>query len=418
MVVFYALITIMPLVRHPLWSMLVGELTMIKYLGGLCLLIALLHLGARTTRLQLLGTPQAACFLVFIAWATTSFLTMGAPVSFEVSPVMSCMSFLLLFFVTLVLVDSVARLKATLLVAVGSVGFASLYVLREWHTQSAVWGLGYRPGWVTGDPNYFSLSALLVLPVTFYLLQTRLAGWERWFCMVSLALTLAALVLAASRGAFLGLAAGLLLMVLRSGRKLRTLALTSAVAFPLLVVMPTSPLVRLLDPHHGDVQSTDTRMILWQAGLQMFRENPLIGVGARNFKRHIESLRITDDLDIMRAFIAHNTYIEVAAELGLPGLLAFLGVIAGTFVTLERVRRRSFDVGVPLAGAAAEGMQVALVGYCVAIFFLSAEYQKFFWLMVFLGICLQSLVASARPLLPHSPATAALARRRSQEPAR
>jgi hypothetical protein len=38
MIFFYILIGVMPLDKHPLWSHALGGLTLVKYLGGACLL--------------------------------------------------------------------------------------------------------------------------------------------------------------------------------------------------------------------------------------------------------------------------------------------------------------------------------------------------------------------------------------------
>jgi hypothetical protein len=39
-------------------------------------------------------------------------------------------------------------------------------------------------------------------------------------------------------------------------------------------------------------------------------------------------------------------------------------------------------------------MQTGLIGYAVAIFFMSAQYQKLLWLVVFLSACLPPLAAA------------------------
>ena len=47
--------------------------------------------------------------------------------------------------------------------------------------------------YVTGDANYFTLSALLCLPVALYLLDNpRQARWERRFCIASIVVTMIA----------------------------------------------------------------------------------------------------------------------------------------------------------------------------------------------------------------------------------
>jgi len=41
--------------------------------------------------------------------------------------------------------------------------------------------------------------------------------------------------------------------------------------------------------------------------------------------------------------LAHNTYIEIAAELGIPSLVLFLGILIASFVEAEGRAGRRFD---------------------------------------------------------------------------
>ena len=60
--------------------------------------------------------------------------------------------------------DSLQRLRWVILMAIGSVAYASLHLIREWQKYGGM-AAGYRPGWVVGDPNYYSISALLCIPM-------------------------------------------------------------------------------------------------------------------------------------------------------------------------------------------------------------------------------------------------------------
>jgi O-antigen ligase len=403
MIFFYALISVMQLMHHPFLGMFVGDLTMIKYLGACCFVVALLYLGGQRASPNMFQTPQSIFFLIFSIWGILAFLTLSPPIPLEISALMSCVSFLVLFFVTQVLVDSIERFKMALLVIVGSVAIATLYILREWQNMSVVYGLSYRPGWVTGDPNYYSVSALLCMPIAFYLMRTRLSRTERWFCLASLSMIVPGLALAASRGAFIGLGAGMVLGVARSRGRLRTFIAVTALFVGIALLMPRSPIDRFLSPSRGDARAASERMVLWRSGIHIFLENPVTGIGPHNFKRRIDSLIREKNLDLDRAFIAHNTYIQIGAEQGLVGLIPFLAVIVGTFLTLERVRRRSRSR--TFTHAAAEGLQVGLVAYSVAILFLTAEYQKLFWLIVFLVMCLHSIFVRSQSSLDARPRT-------------
>lgn len=387
MILFYLLVSVMPFVRHPFWSIFIGSLTLVKVAGLLCVGYALFYASTRRSSPDYLRTWQArlAVTLCFIGMA--SYVVIGSRIPIEISPFLSYASFLAFFYITLNVVDSVRRLRWVLLVATGSMGYASLHVVREW--QNSGFDFGYRPGWVTGDPNYYTLSALLCLPLGFYLLRPRQPAWERYFCLVCLGLTLVGVALAASRGGLLGLAASVLVAAWRARHRVKVMGAAMALLVPLMILSPSSPVGRLLNPTFSDQHSADSRLILWSAGLKMVQASPILGVGVGNYKAALD--RIQGPGYRVKFSVAHNTYIEIAAELGLPGLAVFLGIFVTTLWGLERVRRAARRGGSPLVGRAAEGIQVGLVGYAVAIVFVSAEYHKFFWLVVFLSACLPAL---------------------------
>ena len=111
--------------------------------------------------------------------------------------------------------------------------------------------------------------------------------------------------------------------------------------------------------------------------------HPLTGVGAGNF-----GLLTAGREDFA---VAHNTYIEVAAELGFPGLFAFLAVLGTTFLSAGRIRRYAEHSGSSLIAHMSQGMQAGLIGYAVSAFFVSVQWQKFLWLLVFLSISLDAV---------------------------
>jgi len=396
MIAFYVLVSVMPFVQHPFWSYFVGDLTVVKITGVLCLMYAYGNFIARPSAPPFFRTWQARWAVVLCLIGMASYLTMGARVPFTLSPFMSYASFLSLFFIALIVVDSVQRLRWVLLVALGSVAYACLHILREWQKYGG-FAAGYRPGWVTGDPNYFTLSALLCLPFAFYLLRPRQPRWERYFCLGCLGLMVIGITLASSRGGFLGLTAGVLLAAIRSRHRLKVLALALGLLLPIMVISPSSPVTRLLSPDHSDRESTELRTALWRAGLRMVDSSPLTGIGVGNFKPLVR--RFSDPDGPHPELIAHNTYLGIAAEMGIPALLVFLGILVATFRSTEAARRAARACGHPFVERAAEAMQVGFLSYAVAIFFVSAEYHKLFWLLVFLSACLPVL-ARARLKAP------------------
>ncbi len=407
MIAFYLLVAIMPLVRHPLWSETkVGDLTLNKYLGVICLIVALFHLSQRHTRPRFFVTLQSKLFIVFGLATMASFALFG-PVNMpvEVSPLSNWVSFILLFFTTVVLVDSLRKLRLVLLCLIGGVAFASAHLIREWIGIGAMGGA--RPGWVTGDPNYFALAALLCLPLGLLLAQQHRPLWERLLCWFSFALTLFAFTLTGSRGGFLGLLVGFVAVAWQSRQRSRFLILGSSALGVLVIAAPTSPLARLLYPGHPDIASTDVRTALFWAGLNMFEQHAWTGIGVGNFKTLVGTYAIADE---KLANVAHNTYLEVAAELGILGLLAFVAVIFSSIWTLHRLRLQLAGGRNPLLYAAANALEAGLLAGSVAIFFLSALHVRIMWFVVILSMCLPSMAAAIvqrgrRPPLNHPAVT-------------
>jgi len=324
--------------------------------------------------------------------ATISFM-LERQIPWKNSHWLSYTSYLVFFFVTLAVVDSVQRIRWVVLVALGSLAFASLYVLRDWQKYHTVYA-DFRPGWVVGDPNYFAISVLPFLPIGFLLMQELRPMWQRWFCFGCLAITLAGLMLSASRGGSLGLLASCLFLIAKSKHRLRNLAVIGTLLLVFVVVSPTSPLHRWQNPTHGDQVSVDTRLALWRGGLRMVQANPILGVGLDNFKYVVmRYIRPEDELPTeMQQHVAHNSYVEIAAEMGVPALLVFLAILFCTTSSLEDVRRRTQDCGPALVNQVALGLQAGLIGAAVAIFFVSGHYEKLLWLAIFLSMCMQGLV--------------------------
>ena len=388
MLLFYLLVSVLPLARHPLWSAFVGDLTVVKYVGIGSAAYAVVYLAVRTTRARFFETAQARWFVLFAAAGMASYMAWGIPVyRLGISPFFSFVSFLLFFFTTVAVVDSVKRLRLSLVVAVASVGFASLHVIREWQKYG---GFGdYRPGYVTGDANYYSLSALITIPIAFYLLKARPRPWERWLCIACLAVTLLGLTAAASRGGLLGLGVAIVWAAVQTRQRWRLLGLAAVVMIPLLLASPSSPLRRLVSPNLSDREATDNRLAAWRAGLSMVTAEPLTGVGVGNFQPLIgQYARPGEDVGT----VAHNMYLEIAAEMGLPGLAIFVAILWSAFRTLRRVRRQTRRDGPLILYQSATGLEAGLIGFLAACFFVSAQYQRLFWFAVFLTMVLPSLV--------------------------
>jgi len=392
MILFYFLVSVMPFLDPPLVHYLTGDATF-KLLGTLCALYAAFYVSRRKVFPAYFATWQSRLIVLFYLIAALSFLTKSRQTIGE-SPLASCTCFLVLLFVTVSIVDSLQRLRWVLLSAAAAVGFGSIWVIREWITFRNVYP-DFRPGWSVGDSNYFATSAVLCLPFMFlHILSGEVVRWEKRLYTGALLITLVAITLCASRGGFLGLMAALLVFVWRSRRRLRNLMIISLLLLVPTLALPNSPVRRLLQPTRSDRESSENRIAAWKAAKRMIAAHPVAGVGLGNFK---ELMPTYTDPGVRTDTIGHNAYLEVAAEMGIPQLVIFLGILFFSYRSFERTRRKVQHSGAKLLYEAALGLEAGLVGYAVGAVTISAEYQKLFWLVLCLSMCLPAL---ARDLAP------------------
>ena len=388
MIIFYFLITQMPLDQDPTWGKFLGAATLIKYVGLLCVIYAILRLATRRSAPDFLNTMQARLFLVYLLITFVSYWFMGPEFSLRSSPFISFLSMAFLFFVVLTIVDTIPRLRWTLLVAVASMGWASLYVVREW-MKDPFW----RPGSIAGDANYFALDACLTLPLAFLFVWRSRITWERIFALGCLVATVGSTMLGGSRGGLLAIGTAFLWLLWQLPHRIRNFAFLIVLVVPPLLFTPFSPVRRLLHPQYSDVTGENDRVFAWRAGLRMIEAHPLLGIGLGEFKPQMQKYA---DPGVGFSSIAHNTYLEVAAETGLPNFLVFVTMLLFTYRNLGRVRRQASNSGPPIVYLAATALQASFAGYLIGAFFLSSEYMKLFWLWMFLSMLLPSFLSAQR----------------------
>ncbi|MGH9342625.1 MAG: O-antigen ligase family protein [Terriglobia bacterium] len=384
MVLFYILVAISPMPNHPLFEAHFAGLTVVKWLGILCCGYALFRLSLRPSVPAFLKSWQSRSFLILLLLATVSYLTLSKPDNLTFTPIVTYFTYLPLFFTTICVVDTYKRLHNTLLAAVCGELLTSLYVLREFQASG---GTELRPGYIAGDSNYFATCLLLVLPITVYFVKLKGPLWRRWFCASSLLIMLAAFTLASSRGGLVGLCVVILYMVVYSGQSRRGAIAMALLVLPMLLFSPASPLQRMLHPDYGDYLGAQVRREFWAEGLNMVYTHPVTGIGLGNF-----TAQSTAQVEKGKKGMACNTFLGIAAELGIPGLIAYCIIVSGALLSAGKLRRkgkRTHDLFLQYAG---QSMQAGLLGFAAAAVFVSAEYQKPFWIMTALTATVPTLL--------------------------
>ncbi len=390
MLFFYILVLAAPMPNHPLFEASVLGMSIIKWLGIASCVYAVAQLPSRVKYFGSSLSAETGAFAVLVGIAAVSYATLSRPETITFKPMSSYVSYLLLFFIAICLVDSPEKLHRTLLVGLVGSAIAALYVIREYQASG---GMQMRPGYIAGDSNYFATCSLLAIPIGFCFARRENAPIERALCIVSTIVILVAFTLASSRGGLVGLCLEIGYMILRTGKSRRIAILLGMLLLPALLFSPVSPLGRMLHPEYGDELATQIRRDFWRVGFMLIREHPLTGIGLGNFTAYSFS---ASPGAAVRHGMACNTFLEIAAELGVPGFLAYCGLTGAALWSAEKLRSEGKKRKDVLRFYSGEAMQVGLLGFLGAAMFVSAEYQKPFWVIV-------ALAAASPSLLTQSP---------------
>jgi O-antigen ligase len=384
MIFLYVLIFSLPFYRHPVLDAGFGTLTVVKGIGAIAALCAFWHVALNGLP-DYFETRQAKLFFAIFGITLFSFVQHGKPPGVDlIKPIFIYFSMMFFYFVIVSLVDTPAKLRSCLFILLCSIAFASLYVLREYQKYHS--GLAsYRiQGLVVGDGNYFSLAAMLAVPIGYLWFTAERQPFYRWSILALLLPTSLAIACTGSRGGLLALVAFIGFVIVRSRQRVRNALILSLLLFPSMFLFADNPIRRLFHPDYGDAKAVQFRLETWHAGLRMVYDHPLMGVGLGFFKPLIGSYGV----DIRHRLIAHNTYLEIAAELGIVCLLLYLWMLWETYRSLEWTRCLAKEMNAPLLMNIVTGMQGGLIGFLVSSLFLSGEYVKFFWFYIFFSVAL------------------------------
>ena len=391
---FYLLIAVLPLDNHWLWRMeVMPQFTIMKILGVLCLCCALYKIATENVDGRLLRSPVTRWFAGFVALQAASYFVYGGALPVNGAVYSNVLSIASLFVAALVFVNSYRRLNYTIMLAIGGAAFASLYTIRGQQAGPSI--PGFRPSGIFEDANYYSLVVGLWIPLALIFTLNSKTVRERAYYGFCLLVMLLGTTFAASRGGFLGLVVSLGYLFWHLRRRLRTIAIVASLSVPLMFFSPSSAIRRFQDPDYGDRKAQEARIIAWTAGWRMIQAHPLTGIGLGNFMPLVARYEASDTTVVS---VAHNTWLETAAELGVPALLVHLGIMFSAYRSAGRVRKTAMAVGSRRLFDTALGIQAGLVNYCISAAFVSSWWQKVPWLLVCLAVSVHVLVRSDRRL--------------------
>ncbi|MEX0729899.1 MAG: O-antigen ligase family protein [Aquisalimonadaceae bacterium] len=267
------------------------------------------------------------------------------------------------------------------------------------------------------DPNDLAMVLVFILPlavVGFFAAR----GFRRYAFGVVTAAMLVAILLTSSRGGFLALlAVGVYLLLARlpradggfTSRISPGKAFIALLAAALLVVATPQTawdrIATVFSPG-DDYNLTDEtgRIAIWKRGLAAMAERPW-GYGVKAFEA-VEGERGG------RHQAAHNSFIQVGVELGVPGLLLYLALLRVCWTRLGALRVRGLAADSPdpvtrLLFMLATALRGSLIGFVVAGFFLSAAYSAILFVLIALTVAAENVAGLVTAQAVDSPAAPA-----------
>ena len=256
------------------------------------------------------------------------------------------------------------------------------------------------------DANDFATFAVTAIPFGLYGLRTGRSAMTRGLAAAGLLLLTLAFLRTGSRGGFLALmvVGGYLLVKYKTVRLQWRLAAAGAVVVVALAAASAEYWERMgTILSDDDYNRTDEsgRLQIWQRGVGYMLSFPVFGVGPNNFgtaEGTLSEHASRQQFGVgVRWNAPHNSFVQVAAELGVVGIVLFIALFVTAFKALRiaGVRRRT-PRGEP--ALLSQTLTASLIGFVAGAFFLTLAYSEMLYTLLAFVVAWHK-VASFKPRL-------------------
>lgn len=285
------------------------------------------------------------------------------------------------------------RLKGLLYLALGVSVWLSAGAINDYRLGLLTvegYRVAGRGSGIFGNSNDMALFLVTMVPIAITLsLTTRNAIAKLMFGAISV-LMFGAIVVTYSRGGFIGVVVALGFLAWRLGnqRRLEILGAGFVLMLGFLLFAPGGYGLRLASiviPSLDPVGSADARRGELTRSLFVALRHPLLGIGMGNYASEMS----------YHGLVTHNSYTQVAAEMGLAALCCYTMFIVSPLRKLAQIARETFGAQVNSRFYyLAVGLQASLLGYMVCSFFASVAYLWYVFYLVGYAVCLRRLYES------------------------
>ncbi len=238
------------------------------------------------------------------------------------------------------------------------------------------------------DPNDTAFLLVSLFPLTLYFLRSTERLWKRIVATVAFLSAIAMILLTSSRGGVLGLGAILLVLLFMQtagiGRAYKVLIALALVSTWFLVEdkVDVDRYKTLTDVSKDyNLTSEGGRVALWKEAIYLTVTNPLTGVGVNCFASASYYARLAAGGTYQTWHAAHNSFLQVSADVGLIGFTVFLLMIIRslrTFAEISKLPQRGEAPETRDQRALGALLVLGFTGLLVTGFFLSQGFSVLF----------------------------------------
>lgn len=285
-------------------------------------------------------------------------------------------------------VKKVKQLQLLLIVFFLCIFKMSFFGARVWAGRGfgfAEWGIQGPPGFFQNSGEFSLLMAICTVMSVPLILYMKSKTKIYWLLPLTAAMTVMG---ASSRGGQLALLVGVVyLLVVYKKISIKNLVYTAVFAAVVWTFLPEEQKARFETA--GSDQTSTTRLDYWEAGIDMAKNYPFLGVGFRTFPEHYHRFYKVNDGSYLstRKEVAHNSLIEVVSTLGIPALILYLWFHFSVFSSRSLLKRHK-DPGPDLMflDSFRISLNAALLTYFVGAIFMSITFYPYIYFMLALAI--------------------------------
>jgi O-antigen ligase len=244
-------------------------------------------------------------------------------------------------------------------------------------------------------------SGVIMLVACIVMARLTFREGDRTWAAIVLPALLVALALTMSRNAWVGVSAGIGLLLLL--RDFRLIALLPVAAAVFLAVAPSTLGDRVYSTFSLTDPSNRDRLAMARSGLRMIKDDPLTGLGPNAVGLVYEAYRDPQAVHPFNPHL-HNVPLQIAAERGLPALAAWIWFIVVLSRDFLRKRRTSALPSLPTAALA--GVVAMITAGMFEYNFGDSEFLMLFLLLVTLPYAADRLPVLREPAVERQPQAA------------